>query len=77
MRVYRDGHGDDTLRGEPDVPTAHLMAREQIPNTPRERTRRVYRIVRHVDAERGGHFLEWEQPRIVADDLRAFFRSLR
>lgn len=77
MRVYRDGYGDDTLRGVPDVPTAHLMTREQIPNAPQEWTRRFYRIDRYVDVEQGGHFLEWEQPRSVADDLRAFFRPLR
>ena len=77
MRVYRDGYDDDTLRGVPDVQTAHLMAREQIPNAPREWTRRFYRIDRYVDVARGGHFLEWEQPQSVADDLRAFFRPLR
>ena len=77
MRVYRDGHGDDTLRGIPDVPTAHLMTHEQILNAPQEWTRRFYRIDRYVEVEQGGHFLEWEQPQRVADDLRAFFRSLR
>lgn len=77
MRVYRDGYDGETLRGIPDVPTAHLMAREQIPNAPREWTRRFYRIDRYVDVARGGHFLEWEQPQSVADDLRTFFRPLR
>ena len=77
IRVYRDGSGPDARTGIPNVPTAHLMAREQIPNAPPEWTRRFYRVDRYVEAERGGHFLEWEQPEIVAGDLRAFFRDLR
>ncbi len=40
---------NDILRGVPDVPTAHLMAREQIPNAPWEWARWFYRIDRHVD----------------------------
>jgi hypothetical protein len=27
--------------------------------------------------EVGGHFLEWEEPQLVADDMRAFFASLQ
>ena len=77
IRVYRDGFGPDTRTGIPDVTTAHLMAHEQIPNAPDEWTRRFYRIDRMNRAERGGHFMEWEQLAIVADDLRTFFRSLR
>ncbi len=77
IRVYRDGSGRDTRTGIPDVPTAHLMAHEQIPNAPDEWTRRFFRIDRMNQAKRGGHFLEWEQPGIVADDLRTFFHPLR
>ncbi len=77
IRVYRDGFGADSRMGIPDVPTAHLIGHEQIPNAPEEWTRRLFRIDRYVEAERGGHFMEWEQPEIAAEDLRAFFHSLR
>lgn len=77
IRVYRDGSGPESLTGIPDIPTAHLMAHEQIPNAPDEWTRRFYRIDRMNQAERGGHFLEWEEPELVADDMQAFFRDLR
>jgi pimeloyl-ACP methyl ester carboxylesterase len=77
MRVYRDGYGSDTLTGIPDVPTAILHANEQIPNAPLSWARRLYRTDRVSNASRGGHFIEWEQPGIVAGDLRAFFRDLR
>ena len=77
IRVYRDGFGPDARMGIPDVPTGHLMGHEQIPNAPQEWTRRFYRIDRYIESDRGGHFMEWEQPEIVAGDLREFFRDLR
>ena len=27
--------------------------------------------------DRGGHFAAWEQPRLLSEDLRATFRSMR
>jgi len=77
IRVYRDDFGPDGLIGIPDVPTGHLMGHEQIANAPEEWTRRLYRIDHYVESDRGGHFLEWEEPEIVANDLREFFRPLR
>ena len=77
IRVYRGDFGRDSLMSIPDVPTGHLMGREQIPNAPEAWIRRLYRIDHYVEAERGGHFLEWEEPEIVANDLREFFRPLR
>ncbi len=77
IRVYRDGFGPDTRMGIPDVPTGHLIGHEQIPNAPDEWTQRLYRIDHRTEAERGGHFMEWEQPEIVPEDLRTFFRPLR
>ncbi len=77
IRVYLEGFGPDGLMGIPDVPTGHLMGHEQIPNAPEEWTRRLYRIDHYVESDRGGHFLEWEEPEIVANDLREFFRPQR
>jgi pimeloyl-ACP methyl ester carboxylesterase len=34
--------------------------------------------VRHwAETDRGGHFLEWEEPELVARDIQTFFRELR
>jgi len=34
--------------------------------------------VRHwTDQPRGGHFAAWEEPELLARDIRAFFRPLR
>jgi pimeloyl-ACP methyl ester carboxylesterase len=34
-------------------------------------------VDRWTDMPRGGHFGEWEEPELLAEDLRAFFRPLR
>ena len=45
--------------------------------TPREWAARTYNVVHWTDLPRGGHFLEWEVPALIADDLIAFFRADR
>jgi pimeloyl-ACP methyl ester carboxylesterase len=45
--------------------------------TPRSWAERSYRVTHWTDLPRGGHFLEWEVPDLVVEDLRAFFRPLR
>jgi pimeloyl-ACP methyl ester carboxylesterase len=76
MRLYyetvRDPHWDTG-----DVPTAMLMSSKDMFPTPREWAARSGRIDRWVETDRGGHFLEWEEPELVAGDMRAFFRDLR
>ncbi len=77
IRAYRDGFGEDALMGIPDVPTAHLIGNDDTSRVPVAWQRRLYRTDRVTQAEHGGHFLEWEQPGIVIDDLRVFFRDMR
>ena len=44
---------------------------------PREWTERTTRIERWTEIDRGGHFQDWEEPDLVADDISALFRDLR
>jgi pimeloyl-ACP methyl ester carboxylesterase len=44
---------------------------------PREWVARVYDIRRWTEMPRGGHFAAMEQPQVLAEDIRAFFRPLR
>jgi pimeloyl-ACP methyl ester carboxylesterase len=44
---------------------------------PKEWAERCYNLVHWTDMPRGGHFPAIEQPRLLVDDLRAFFRGLR
>jgi pimeloyl-ACP methyl ester carboxylesterase len=75
MRLY--GESDYRQDAEWSVPTAHLMSSKDMFPTPREWVERLSRVDRWTAVERGGHFLEWEEPRLVAEDMRAFFRALR
>jgi pimeloyl-ACP methyl ester carboxylesterase len=75
IRLY--GESDYRQDAEWDVPTAHLMSSKDMFHTPREWVERFSRVDRWTAVERGGHFIEWEEPQLVADDMRAFFRELR
>ncbi len=44
---------------------------------PREMVARTHDVRHWVDLPRGGHFVSWEEPELVADSIRAFFRALR
>lgn len=44
---------------------------------PREWAERCYNVERWTDMPRGGHFPALEEPDLLVDDLRAFFRGLR
>ena len=38
---------------------------------------RTYNVTRYTRMPRGGHFAAHEQPALLAEDLTAFFKSLR
>lgn len=59
------------------VPSAFTLT-TQDPDLPRELAERTYadiRLWRHASA--GGHFLPLEEPELLANDLRTFYRPLR
>ena len=67
-------------RGNTDrisVPVGFLMSRhDMFPPAPEEWAQRSHNVVHYEVAQSGGHFLEWEEPELVARDLQAFFRRL-
>jgi pimeloyl-ACP methyl ester carboxylesterase len=75
MRAYREAAPDSDLR-DTSVPIAHLMSDRDMLHTPREWVARSSRIDRWSQVARGGHFIEWEEPALVADDIRAFIRQI-
>jgi pimeloyl-ACP methyl ester carboxylesterase len=75
IRLYKEADDEPDLRAV-DVPIAHLMSDRDMLHTPREWVERSSRIDRWTQVDRGGHFLEWEEPDLVADDLRAFLLPL-
>jgi pimeloyl-ACP methyl ester carboxylesterase len=58
-------------------PVAMAVFPKEIPVPPRALAERGYNIVRWSVMPRGGHFAAMEQPGLLAQDIREFFRPLR
>ena len=54
-----------------------LTSRKEIIWSPRRWLEARYNITRWTVMPRGGHFAAMEQPQLLVDDVRAFFRGLR
>lgn len=67
-------------RGNTDritVPVAFLMSKNDLfPPAPREWAERTHNVVQFSETPTGGHFLEWEEPALVARDMQNFFGKL-
>jgi pimeloyl-ACP methyl ester carboxylesterase len=60
------------------VPTGVALSTEAVQRAPRELVERRYTDIRRwTEFPRGGHFFAAEEPGLLADDIRAFFRQLR
>jgi pimeloyl-ACP methyl ester carboxylesterase len=60
-----------------EVPVAVAVFPKEIPMPPRALAERGYNIHRWTLMPRGGHFAAMEQPGLLAQDIREFFRPLR
>ena len=64
--------------GTIDVPTGYSEFPREILCPPRSLAERTYTNIRRWTVmPRGGHFAAMEQPELLAEDIRAFFRPLR
>jgi pimeloyl-ACP methyl ester carboxylesterase len=60
------------------APAAVTVFPEEYVQAPRSWTEQAYRdLIYFNEADRGGHFAAWEQPQVLAEELRAAFRGLR
>jgi pimeloyl-ACP methyl ester carboxylesterase len=60
------------------VPAGIALTTQQIERAPREYLERIYTDIRHWrDLAQGGHFVMLEQPELLADSIRTFFREFR
>lgn len=60
------------------VPTGVALSREPVQRAPRERAERGYADIRRwTEFSRGGHFMAAEEPALLAEELRTFFRTFR
>jgi pimeloyl-ACP methyl ester carboxylesterase len=60
-----------------ESPTAILLFEHDIVKLPRRWAEKYYNLQRWNVAQTGGHFVPMEEPDILVEDLRAFFRTLR
>ena len=59
------------------VPTGIAAFPKEIAQAPREWAERAYNVQHWTDMPAGGHFAAMEQPALLVEDVRAFFRGLR
>jgi len=59
------------------VPTGVARYPKEILKFPRPWVEQHYNVTYWADMPRGGHFAAMEQPQIFADDVRAFFQTVR
>jgi len=59
------------------APAAVALFPKEISRPPREWAERSYNVRRWTEMPRGGHFAALEEPELLAEDIRAFFRPLR
>ena len=60
-----------------EVPAGYAQFPKEIELPPRELVERTLRLARWTPMLRGGHSAALEEPPLLAEDLRAFFRPLR
>jgi len=60
-----------------EVPIGVALFPKDLSLPPREWAERSFRVERWTEMPRGGHFAAMEEPELLAEDIRAFFRPFR
>jgi pimeloyl-ACP methyl ester carboxylesterase len=63
--------------GSSKVPAAFALFPKDISRPPREWAERFFNVERWTEMPRGGHFAAMEEPEMLAEDIRAWFRAFR
>jgi pimeloyl-ACP methyl ester carboxylesterase len=80
FRMYFENASAPLAFGEHDfvtVPCAIAQFPKEIYFPSRTWIERGYNVHRWTEMDCGGHFAAWEQPELLAQDLRSFFREFR
>jgi microsomal epoxide hydrolase len=73
MRSGRAGF----TQGRVEVPTGCAIFPKELYRPPRSWVERHYNVTHWTEMSVGGHFAAMEQPGLLVDDIRAFFREQR
>jgi len=76
-RMYYENTHSLPLMGHIDVPTGIALFPADILLPPKEWAVRNMNITRWTSMPRGGHFTAMEEPELLADDIRTFYRPFR
>lgn len=60
-----------------EVPTGAAIFPKDLVTAPRDFAERFYNVQRWTEMPKGGHFAALEEPELLVEDIRAFFRPLR
>jgi pimeloyl-ACP methyl ester carboxylesterase len=78
MRMYVEGRARPlALTERVAAPLGVALFPAELPMPPRSWVERCFDVQRWTTMPAGGHFAALEQPALLADDIRAFFRPLR
>jgi epoxide hydrolase len=78
FRLYYEArHAPPADPGRIEVPTACAIFPKEVIYAPRVWLEPRMNLVRWTEMPRGGHFPALEQPELLVDDVRAFFRTVR
>lgn len=77
-RYYREELREPGLDDRVRVPTGVALTTQAFERPPRAFVERLHTDIRHwIELPRGGHFVALEEPELVAESIRSFFRELR
>lgn len=76
-RMYYENTHSLPPMGRIEVPAGVALFPADILLPPKEWAERNLNIIRWTAMARGGHFTAMEEPELLADDIRAFYRPLR
>lgn len=76
-RIYYENRVATPVQGRVTVPTACALFPKEITTPPRKWVENRYNLVRYTAMPRGGHFAALEQPELLVNDMREFFRGVR
>ncbi|MFV0241607.1 MAG: alpha/beta fold hydrolase [Lacrimispora sphenoides] len=75
--MYNENVHSLPLMGRIEVPTGIALFPADVLLPPKKWAEQNLNITRWTSMPRGGHFTAMEEPEVMADDIRAFFRPFR
>jgi len=76
-RIYYENQRAANQPARVEVPTGCAVFPKEINIPPRRWVEQQHNLTRWTEMPRGGHFAAMEEPELLVDDMRAFFRPLR